>query len=83
MEGISSEAASLAGHLGLGKLIGIYDHNSISLDGPTSAVVHGERAGAVRRRHGWRVLEIADGNDLAEIDAILSDGLHRRTVGRR
>jgi transketolase len=71
MEGISSEAASLAGHLGLGKLIGIYDHNSISLDGPTS-VSFTENVPERFAAAGWRVLEIADGNDLAEIDAILS-----------
>jgi transketolase len=71
MEGISYEAASFAGHLGLGKLIGIYDHNSISLDGPTSLSFTEdvpERFAAA----GWRVLEIADGNDLDEIDRVLT-----------
>jgi transketolase len=71
MEGISSEAASLAGHLGLGKLIGIYDHNSVSLDGPTS-LSFTEDVPQRFAAAGWRVLEIADGNDLAEIDEVLS-----------
>ncbi len=71
MEGISYEASSLAGHLGLGKLIGIYDHNSISLDGPTS-LSFTENVPERFAAAGWRVLEIADGNDLAEIDAVLS-----------
>jgi len=71
MEGISYEAASLAGHLGLGKLIGIYDHNSISLDGPTS-LSFTEDVPERFTAAGWRVLEIADGNDLAEIDEVLS-----------
>ena len=71
MEGISYEAASLAGHLRLGKLIGIYDDNSISLDGPTSLSFTEDvpqRFGAA----GWRVLHITDGNDLAEIDRVLA-----------
>jgi len=71
MEGISYEAASLAGHLGLSKLIGIYDHNSISLDGPTS-LSFTENVPERFAAAGWRVLEIADGNDLAEIDEVLS-----------
>jgi transketolase len=71
MEGISYEAASFAGHLGLGKLIGIYDHNSISLDGPTS-LTFTENVPERFDAAGWRVLEVADGNDLVEIDEILT-----------
>ncbi len=72
MEGISYEAASFAGHLGLGKLIGIYDHNSISLDGPTS-LSFSDNVPERFASAGWRVLEIADGNDLAEIDRVLGE----------
>lgn len=72
MEGISSEAASLAGHLGLGKLIYLYDANDISLDGPTS-LTFTEDVAARYRAYGWQVLTVADGNhDLAAIDAALA-----------
>jgi transketolase len=70
MEGISHEAASIAGHLGLGKLVAIYDHNGISLDGPTS-LTYTEDASARFAAYGWRVLHIRDGNDLEQIDAAL------------
>jgi len=63
MEGISHEAASLAGTLGLGKLIVFYDDNSVSLDGPTSLSFTED----VRRRfesYHWHVLSVDDGNDL-------------------
>ena len=71
MEGISHEAASIAGHLGLGKLIAIYDSNSISLDGPTDLSFSDDvtaRFGA----YGWRVLHIDDGNDMGQIDSALA-----------
>ncbi len=71
MEGISHEAASIAGHLKLGKLIAIYDNNGISLDGPT----HLSFSDDVEARFGaydWRVLRIDDGNDLGQIDAALA-----------
>jgi transketolase len=70
MEGISHEAASIAGHLKLGKLIAIYDSNGISLDGPTS-LSFSEDIPARFGAYGWRVLHIEDGNDLAQIDAAL------------
>jgi transketolase len=70
MEGIASEAASLAGTLGLGKLIYLYDDNHVSLEGPTEwafteSVPHRFEA------YGWQVLSVADGNDLAAIDGAL------------
>lgn len=72
MEGISYEASSIAGHLGLGKLIGIYDSNSISLDGPTS-MTFTEDVPQRFTAAGWRVLQITDGNDLGEIDRVLTE----------
>ncbi len=73
MEGISSEAGSLAGHLGLGKLIFLYDSNGISLDGPTS-VTFTEDVAARYRAYGWHVVEVADGDhDLQAIDDALSE----------
>jgi transketolase len=68
MEGIASEAASLAGHLRLGKLIYLYDDNHISLEGPTSWTFT-EDVGRRFEAYGWQVLRVEDGNDLAAIDA--------------
>lgn len=67
MEGISSEACSLAGHLGLGKLIALYDDNHISIDGHTD-IAFTEDVGARFRAYGWQVIEVANGNtDLAAL----------------
>ena len=72
MEGLSAEAGSLAGHLGLGKLIYLYDANEISLDGPIS-LTFTEDVAARYRAYGWQVLHVADGdNDLASIDEAIS-----------
>ncbi|HQP36276.1 MAG TPA: transketolase [Polyangiaceae bacterium] len=72
MEGISSEAASLAGHLGLGKLVYLYDSNDISLDGPTSLAFTED----VSRRFeafGWQVLRVEKGDtDVEGIDAAIA-----------
>jgi transketolase len=67
MEGISHEAASLAGHLKLGKLIYLYDDNHISIEGKTDIAFTENRAERFRA-YGWHVLEVADGNDLAAIE---------------
>ncbi|EUJ47047.1 transketolase [Listeria fleischmannii] len=64
MEGVASEAASLAGHLGLGKLIVLYDSNDISLDGELSASFS-EDAAKRFGAYGWQVLQVCDGNNLA------------------
>mgnify|MGYP000269630453 CR=1 FL=1 len=69
MEGISHEAASLAGHLGLGKLTCLYDDNKISLDGPT-AMAFTEDVAARFRAYGWHV-QAVDGYDLDAVDAAL------------
>jgi transketolase len=70
MEGLSHEAASLAGHLGLGKIVYLYDSNGISIDGPTS-LSFTEDVGSRFKAHGWFVTTVADGNDLGALrDAI-------------
>ncbi|HXO21262.1 MAG TPA: transketolase [Thermoanaerobaculia bacterium] len=71
MEGLSSEASSLAGHLGLGKLTFLYDSNEVSLDGPTS-VTFTEDVGKRYEAYGWQVLRVEDGNtDLDGLDRAL------------
>ncbi|MDH3227600.1 MAG: transketolase, partial [Thermoleophilia bacterium] len=72
MEGISYEAASLAGFLKLDRLIGIFDDNRVSLDGPT-ALSFGEDVAGRFEALGWRVLKVADGNDAGELDAAFED----------
>jgi len=67
MEGVTSEAASLAGHLRLGKLIYLYDDNRISIDGSTDLSFTEER-GKRFEAYGWQVLRVQDGNDVTLID---------------
>jgi transketolase len=71
MEGVSSEASSLAGHLRLARLIVLYDDNNISIDGSTD-LSFTEDVGARYRAYGWHVDEVADGNDLDAIDAAIT-----------
>jgi transketolase len=70
MEGISHEAASLAGHLRLGRLIGIYDDNRITIEGET-ALAFSEDVGARFEAYGWQVQRVEDGNDLEALDDAL------------
>jgi transketolase len=70
MEGVSHEAASLAGTLALGKLIFLYDDNLISLDGPTSLSYTDDALMRFEAYH-WHVQRVADGNDLAAIEAAI------------
>ena len=70
MEGVSHEAASLAGTLGLGKLIFLYDDNLISLDGPTSLSYTEDPLERFEAYH-WHVQRVGDGNDLAAIEAAI------------
>jgi transketolase len=72
MEGISSEAASLAGHLSLGRLIYLYDDNHISIDGSTDLAFTEDRA-ARFRSYGWQVLRVEDGNDVEAIDKAIQE----------
>ncbi|NET70957.1 MAG: transketolase [Sphaerospermopsis sp. SIO1G2] len=67
MEGVSGEAASLAGHYGLGKLIALYDDNHISIDGSTD-VAFTEDVSKRFESYGWHVLHVEDGN--TDLDAI-------------
>jgi len=68
-EGISHEAASLAGHLGLGRLVYLYDDNHVSIDGPTELALSDD-APARFRSYGWHVLELGEaGEDLDALEA--------------
>ncbi len=77
MEGVASEAASLAGHLGLGKLIYLYDDNHVSLEGPTSWTFT-EDVGRRFQAYGWHVLHVEDGNDLDAIDRAIREARDER-----
>jgi transketolase len=79
MEGISSETASLAGHLGLGKLICLYDDNHISLSAETGLTFTEDRMGRLAAQ-GWHVLSVDDGNDLGAVARALEEA---RTEVRR
>ena len=77
MEGVSSEASSLAGHLGLGKLIMIYDDNKISLAGTTS-LIFTEDVGSRYTAYGWHVQHVEDGNDLQSVERALAAARQER-----
>ncbi len=67
MEGVASEAASLAGHLQLSRLVYLYDDNRISIDGSTDLTFTEDRA-ARFQAYGWHVVQVEDGNDLDAVD---------------
>ena len=71
MEGVASEAASLAGHLQLGRLICLYDDNSVTLSAGTDMTFSEDRARRFEA-YGWQTLRVDDGNDLAAIDSALA-----------
>jgi transketolase len=71
MEGISHEAASMAGHLGLGKLVYLYDDNEITIDGSTE-LAFSEDVPARFESYGWHVQEVDDANDLDAVDAAIA-----------
>ncbi|HDD56142.1 MAG TPA: transketolase [Chloroflexi bacterium] len=71
MEGVTSEAASLAGHLRLGKLIYLYDDNRITIDGSTDITFTEDRAARFEAYH-WQVLHVEDGNDIAAVDQAIT-----------
>lgn len=70
MEGVAIEAAALAGHWGLGKLIWLYDDNLITLDGPASMIATEDLVGRFTAM-GWHVQRVGDGNDVEAIDAAI------------
>ena len=79
MEGVASEAASLAGHLGLDNLCWVYDNNHITIEGQTSLTFTEDVAGRFLA-YGWNVLRVGDANDLDRIEHALS--IFRTTKGR-
>ena len=72
MEGVASEAASLAGHLGLDNLCWIYDNNHITIEGDTS-IAFTEDVAARFLGYGWNVLRVGDANDIDRIEHALDD----------
>jgi transketolase len=72
MEGVTSEAASLAGHLRLGKLIYLYDDNRITIDGSTDLTFTENRA-ARFEAYDWQVLQVKDGNDIHAVDRAIQE----------
>ena len=79
MEGISSEAASLAGHLGLDNLCWVYDNNHITIEGHTD-ITFTEDVAARFLAYGWNVLRVGDANDIDRIEHALE--VFRKTPGR-
>ncbi len=79
MEGISSEAASLAGHLKLGNLCWIYDNNRITIEGPTS-LAFSEDVATRFIAYGWNVTRVGDANDLEMLDRAIDTA--KKTIDR-
>jgi len=71
MEGVTSEAASIAGNLGLGKLIYFYDNNHITIEGETSLTFSGENVRKRFEAYGWQVLFEDDGNNIEAIARLI------------
>ena len=83
MEGISGEAASLAGHLqALDNLCWIYDNNHITIEGNT-ALAFSEDVAARFIGYGWNVTRVGDANDLTLLDRAFEDVQERDATGRR
>jgi transketolase len=75
MEGVSSEAASIAGHLRLGRCVFLYDDNSITIDGGTDLSFSQEDVPKRFQAYGWHTLTVEDGNDLEAIEAAIRAGI--------
>lgn len=71
MEGVAGEAASLAGHLGLSKLVCIYDDNRITIEGSTD-IAFTEDVELRFKAYGWNTIKVSEGNDVAAIEAALT-----------
>ncbi len=75
MEGVASEAASIAGHLRLGRMVYLYDDNEVTIDGPTSLAFSTEDVQKRFEAYGWQTLLVEDGNDLEAIEEALRAGI--------
>jgi transketolase len=75
MEGVAAEAASLAGHLGLGRLVYLYDDNRISLDGPTEWSYEGEDVTKRFEAYRWHVQQVDDANDLSALEVAIDKAM--------
>jgi transketolase len=75
MEGVSAEAASLAGHLGLGRIVYLYDDNRITIDGDTGLSFAGEDVEARFRAYGWHTAAVDDANDLVALHRAIDEAL--------
>ena len=80
-EGISHEAASLAGHLGLGKLIWFYDDNKITIDGPTS-LSYSDDVPMRFQAYGWHTITV-DAHNMAEVEAAIHEAHARAPTSQR
>ena len=78
-EGVSMEAMSLAGHLGLNKLIVLYDSNDIQLDGSVSLAASDSIENKIKAMH-WNYLRVEDGNDVEAIDEAIKKAKDRKSV---
>ena len=78
MEGVTSEAASLAGHLGLGNIIYLYDDNHISIEGDTS-ITFNEDVALRFEAYGWHVQTVEDGNDILAISRAVDNAVKETT----
>lgn len=72
MEGVASESCSLAGHLGLGRLVCLYDDNRITIEGSTD-LAFSEDVAARFSAYGWQVLKVADANDIDAVAEAIAD----------
>src|ERR671933_587388 len=75
MEGLAAEAASLAGHLGLGRIVYLYDDNRISLDGPTTWSYEGEDVTKRFEAYRWHVQDVDDANDLSALEVAIDKAM--------
>jgi transketolase len=75
MEGVAAEAASLAGHLGLGRMVYLYDDNRISLDGPTEWSYEGEDVTKRFEAYRWHVQQVDDANDLKGLEVAIDKAM--------
>jgi transketolase len=78
MEGVAAEAASLAGHLGLGRIVYLYDDNRISLDGPTEWSYEGEDVTKRFEAYRWHVQMVEDANDLNALEVAVDNAMREQ-----